>query len=351
MKPSLNARGTLKDVANFVGVSHTTVSNAFSRPDQLSPELREQILTAARSLNYPGPNPAARMLRTGFAGNIAVVYADPLAHAFQDPTTSAFFSGVAEACTEKRLGLLLLQGAEASIHTVQNAAVDGLIIYSMSKEGETFRAIANRGLPMVIVDQPLIAKIPFVGIDDRAAARTCAQHLKDQGHKSFTIVTFPLGTDGHCGYVDEKRLKGICFEVPRRRIEGYLEVLKSSEPKTTIKIWECVRFDEEGGRTAAESFFTDVARPTAILATSDRLAIGIMEAARVHRIRIPEDVAIVGFDDIPAASLVSPQLTTLHQPMAEKGRQAISSLLNEKAPLRLKLPTKLLIRQSCGAKS
>ena len=125
-----------------------------------------------------------------------------------------------------------------------------------------------------------------------------------------------------------------------------LEVLKSGEPKTTVKIWECVRSDEEGGRTAAESFFKDVACLTAILATGDRLAIGIMEAARAHRIRIPEDMAIVGFDDIPAASLVSPQLTTLHQPMAEKGRLAISSLLNEKAPLRLKLPTKLMIRQS-----
>src|SRR4029077_2303137 len=125
---------------------------------------------------------------------------------FQDPTTSAFFSGVAEACSEKRLGLLLLQGAEASIHTVQNAAVDGLIIYSMSKEGEGFRAIADRGLPMVIVDQPLIPKIPFVGIDDRAAARACAHHLKDLGHDSYAIVTFPLGSDGHCGYVDKKRL-------------------------------------------------------------------------------------------------------------------------------------------------
>ena len=176
------------------------------------------------------------------------------------------------------------------------------------------------------------------------------QHVAFAGRLVKRRALLPI--DGRdAGYVDEKRLKGVCFEVPRRRIEGYLEVLKSGEPKTTVKIWECVRSDEEGGRTAAESFFKDVACPTAILATGDRLAIGIMEAARAHRIRIPEDMAIVGFDDIPAASLVSPQLTTLHQPMAEKGRQAISSLLNEKAPLRLKLPTKLLIRQSCGAKS
>jgi DNA-binding LacI/PurR family transcriptional regulator len=75
MKPTLKARGTLRDVAHLVGVSHTTVSNAFSRPDQLSPELREKILAAARSVNYPGPNPAARMLMSGFANTIALVYA------------------------------------------------------------------------------------------------------------------------------------------------------------------------------------------------------------------------------------------------------------------------------------
>jgi DNA-binding LacI/PurR family transcriptional regulator len=348
MKPSLRARGTLKDVAHFVGVSHTTVSNAFSRPDQLSAELREQILAAARSLNYPGPNPAARMLRTGFASTIAVVCADPLHHAFQDPATSAFFSGVAEACAQKSLGLLLLQGGETSLHTLQNAAVDGLIIYSMSKEGGAFRAIADRGLPMVMVDQPLIAKIPSVGIDDRAAARACAQHLKYIGHERFAIVTFPLESDGHCGYVDERRLKGVCFEIPRRRIEGYLKVLNAGAPKASVKIWECVRSDEESGRAAAENLFKDVSRPTGVLATSDRLAIGILEAARAHRIRVPEDLAVVGFDDIPAASLISPQLTTVHQPMAEKGRLAVSSLLNEKAPLRIKLATKLMIRQSTG---
>src|SRR6266404_9077131 len=98
MRPSLKDRGTLTDVAKAVGVSVASVSYAFSRPDQLSPELREKILAAARSLNYPGPNPAARMLMSGFANTIALVYADPLYHAFEDPATSAFVGGVAEAC-------------------------------------------------------------------------------------------------------------------------------------------------------------------------------------------------------------------------------------------------------------
>jgi DNA-binding LacI/PurR family transcriptional regulator len=346
MKPTFKARGTLRDVARLVGVSHTTVSNAFSRPDQLSPELREKILAAARSANYPGPNPAARMLTKGFANTVALVYADPLYHAFEDPATSAFVGGVAEACDHRGLGLLLLQGGGVSLRTVQSAAVDGLIIYSMSKDGEAIRTIAGRGLPMVVVDQPLLAKVPFVGIDDRAAARACAQHLKDLGHRRYAIVTFPLSSDGYCGLVDKKRLKEICFEIPRRRIEGYLEVLDDGRPGSSAIVWECARANEESGRSALDGILQSKPRPTAILATSDRLAIGVIEAARRHRLRVPEDLAVIGFDDIPAAQLITPQLTTIHQPMAEKGRLAVSLLLDEKVPLRNKLAAKLIIRQS-----
>jgi len=93
-----------------VGISHTTVSNAFNRPNQLSTKLREGVFAAARSVNYSGRNPAARMLRIGFAKTIAVVWADPVAHAFEDQAAVSFLSGVAEACAERSLNLLLLQG-------------------------------------------------------------------------------------------------------------------------------------------------------------------------------------------------------------------------------------------------
>jgi LacI family transcriptional regulator len=113
-----------------------------------------------------------------------------------------------------------------------------------------------------------------------------------------------------------------------------------------VKIWEWNRSNEEGGRAAAESLFNEQPRPTAILAASDRLAIGVMEAARRHGLRIPQDLALVGFDGIPATKLITPQLTTVFQQMAEKGRLAVSRLFKEKGPLRIKVPTKLIIRQS-----
>jgi DNA-binding LacI/PurR family transcriptional regulator len=114
MKLSLRAHGTLKDVAKVVGVSHTAVSNAFYRPNQLSTKLRESFLAAARSINYSDPNSAARMLRIGFAKTIAVVWTDPMAHAFENQAGGVLLSGVADACAERSLDLLLLQGGAAS---------------------------------------------------------------------------------------------------------------------------------------------------------------------------------------------------------------------------------------------
>jgi DNA-binding LacI/PurR family transcriptional regulator len=346
MKPSLKARGTLIDIARLVGVSSATVSNAFNRPDQLSTKLREKILATARSLNYSGPNPAARMLRTGFSGTIAVVYPYPLRRPFEDAAAAAFLGGIADACAEKGLALLLLQGGEESLRVIQNAAVDGLIVFSMPKDDLTLRTITDRALPLVIVDQPRLPKIPLVGIDERASARACAEHLRALGHKRFAIVTFKLGGDEYCGYIDRNRVKNSHYELNRLRVSAYLDVLDRGGPEVSVRIWEWHRSNEEGGRIAGESLLTEHPRPTAILAASDRLAIGVIEAARACKLRVPQDLAVTGFDDIPAAKFITPQLTTIHQPMAEKGRLAVASLMKEDGPLRIIVPTKLIIRQS-----
>jgi DNA-binding LacI/PurR family transcriptional regulator len=199
---------------------------------------------------------------------------------------------------------------------------------------------------MVIVDQFLLPNVPFVGIEDQEAARVCARHIKALGHRRLGIVTFPLHADRYRGPIDKKRLEKACFEVARRRMQGYLRAIDAGGPKISVKIWECPRSSEEDGRTAAEYLLKKKPRPTAILATSDRLALGVMEVARKNQLRIPDDLALVGFDDIPAARTSAPPLTTVRQPFEEKGRFAVTALLREKGPLRTILPTKLIIRQS-----
>jgi DNA-binding LacI/PurR family transcriptional regulator len=346
MKPSLNARGTLVDIARRLGVSSATVSNAFNRPDQLSAKLREKILATARSMHYSGPNPAARMLRTGFAGTIGVVYPNSLIRPFEHPVAAALLGGIADACAARGLALLLQQGGADSLKVIRNAAVDGFIAFSLPKNDVTLEAIKERALPMVIVDQPRLPKVPVVGIDERASARACAEHLRALGHKRFAIVTFRLGADGYCGYIDRNRVKNSRYELNRVRVSTYLDVLDQGGPGVSVKIWEWHRSNEEGGRIAGENLVKEHPRPTAILATSDSLAIGVIEAARICKVRVPQDLAVTGFDDIPAAKLVTPRLTTIHQPIAEKGRLAVAALLKEDAPLRIMVPTKLVIRQS-----
>ena len=160
-----------------------------------------------------------------------------------------------------------------------------------------------------------------------------------------------MNTDGYRGLVPAERLAKARFELSRDRIEGYFDVLGQVGPDRPVKIWECPYSIEEEGRIAAENLLALRPQPTAILAASDRLAIGVIETARRHRLRIPEDLSIVGFDDIPTSALITPQLTTMNQPLREKGRLAISTLLDRKSPLRYSLPTKLVIRHSTSVAS
>jgi DNA-binding LacI/PurR family transcriptional regulator len=134
--------------------------------------------------------------------------------------------------------------------------------------------------------------------------------------------------------------------VARRRMQGHLGVIESAGAKSSVRLWECLRSSEDDGRAAAEYLLNQKPRPTAILATSDRLALGVIEVAAKRRLRIPKDLAAVGFDDIPAAKMSVPRLTTVHQSLEEKGRGAVAALLKEKGPLRTILPTKLIVRQS-----
>src|SRR3990170_4679453 len=179
---SLGRRATLKEVAAEVGVSPATVSNAYNRPDQLSPELRERVLETARRLGYSGPDAMARGLRRRRAGAVGVLYEDRLSYAFADPAAVLFLQGVSVATEEAGLGLLLLSGA----------VVDGFVVYSMSDEDPLVSAALERRLPVVLVDQPRTGGLPFVGIDDEGAARTAAEHPVGLGHRHFGVVSFAL---------------------------------------------------------------------------------------------------------------------------------------------------------------
>lgn len=339
------------DVARAVGVSRTTVSNAFNRPDQLSPTLREKIVASARELGYSGPNPAARMLRTGRTGAIGLVFDESLPYAFHDPTAIAFLRGVAEVCESQDVGLTILPVGEEgrTIEAVQAAAVDGFLVYCLAEDSAVIAAVRARALPVVAVDVGNRDGLAEVTVDDRAAARQAAQHLVDLGHRHVAIVSMELHDDGYEGPVDSARRQSARFGVARDRLLGYLDALAGIDiDPDRVPIVEIDGNRPDGAVEATRRLLGLTPRPTAILAMSDQLALGALAEARRLGVRVPEQLSVVGFDDMPMVALTDPPLTTVRQPLLDKGRMAASLLFGDTAPQIHRLDTQLVVRRSTG---
>jgi DNA-binding LacI/PurR family transcriptional regulator len=286
---------TLNTIAETVGVSRTTVSNAYNRPDQLAPELRERILGAARELGYSGPDPAARRLRSGRRDAVGLLLAGGLAHAIADPATVMLLGGLAQSTEAAGLAMLVVPDRG---NGVRDAVVDGFCLYSMEADHPNVAAARVRGIPLVVVDEPRIAGHGFVACEDRLGARLAAEHLLELGHRRFAVLT----ARGH-----------------GERLAGYRDALSAAGAEWV----EGPRF-EPG--------------PTAVLAATDQLALSVLEAG--------SGVSVVGFDDIPAAAGAG--LTTVRQPLFEKGEIA-GRLLSQGAADEVILPVELVVRSSTAA--
>lgn len=344
---------TLQDIAKASGVSRTTVSNAFNRPDQISPELRERVLAMAKQMGYAGPNPMGRMLRTGKTGVIGLVFSEALPYAFQDPVAIAFLQGVSSVCEKVKASLLIVPTLEsdAAQMTIQQAAVDGFIVYSMPDDSEAVAKVLERKLPVIVVDQPNLSGVPLVRIDDHKAAREAALHLLRLNHRRLGIIAMDLLSDSYVGPVDSQRLERAAFEISLLRLRGYEDAMREAGlDLSKVPIVECPpRNSEDDAFEVALTLLKQDPRPTGILAMCDILAIGALRAAEHLGLSVPKDLSIVGFDDIPLASQIRPSLTTIHQPLIEKGAIAAQLLLGDADLITSKvLKTKLVVRESSG---
>jgi DNA-binding LacI/PurR family transcriptional regulator len=332
--PAPRRRLTLADLANQLGVSKTTVSNAFSRPDQLSAELRERVLEAARAAGYAGPDAVARMLNTRRAGAVGLLLPESLPFDLDDAVASELIRGIADACEERRLGLLVVPGGlhAADPRLIGGVAVDGFVAYSLPHGARSLEAALGRGIPVVVVDQPRLPGVLTVSVDDAGGARELARHLLALGHRRFGIVSLPCQPDGYTGPGDPGRMASSAFDVTAARFAGYADAL--SEAGIAIEhvpFFECAHGDEALGAQAGTHLFGLDDRPTAILAMVDRLAIGVMQAARAAHLAVPGDVSVTGFDDIAAAARARPALTTMRQELRLKGYAAARLLLDTPA--------------------
>src|SRR3954465_11818061 len=322
---------TLMTVARAVGVSPTTVSNAYNRPHKLSPALRERILEAAHELGYPGPNPAARSLRRGRAGSIGLLFGEALTYVFQDPGAVEFLGGLAEGTASHNTVLQLIAALDADgpegASLVANAIVDGLVVWTLPDRHPLLRLARERNIPLVTHGSPRLDGVPFVGIDDRAAARAAADHLLQLGHRSLAVISFPFGPSRRARHRDPAKLGRPGYRVTRERLAGYRAAAAATARPAALDVYEVTVNSRAEGRRAALALLDATPRPTAVLAMSDELAAGVLAAAREPDLRVPDDVSVLGWDDSPSARAADPALTTVGQSLHDQGRRCAQLLI------------------------
>lgn len=344
-----SARLTLSDVADACGVSRMTVSNAYSRPDQLSTELRERILRTAERLGYGGPSAMGRALTRGHSDVIGVLLTGALPYAFGDPGTVAFLHGVTEQAASAGLALQLIP-ADGAGHEqlVRQAAVDGLIAYSPPDDDPALAAALHRRLPTVIAGGPHVPGVECVTVDNRRAAMSAAEHLLGLGHRNLAVLTWRSRADGYCGPAGPERLADVRYEVFRLRLAGYQQAAEAVGDGVPMRVWEQPGNSFADGRVAGRALL-DVEpqdRPTAVLACTDVLALGVLQAAAELGVRVPEDLSVVGFDDIEESHRASPPLTTVHQSLYEQGRDCARLLTGAPGEVAGQHLTELVVRET-----
>jgi len=332
-------------VAASAGVSVSTASLAFSGAGPIAAATRERVLTAATALDYSGPNPLGRQLRSGRAGIVGVIIGDALRRAFREPVTVQTLDGLVGTIGQLGLGVLLVPGSTGPDAPdvdplIETAAMDvAVMMWGGTVEDPVLAALRRRGIPIVLVEGQAVDGVAAVGIDDRAGMAQLGAYLRARGHQRIAAVTLPFDRRRQGGFADAARLAGIEWEIARRRLAGLTDV-----GITPVAVWECPASLVEHGTDAGRALLARPDRPTAIIAQSDLLAAGVVLAARELGLRVPHDVSIAGFDGLDLPWLAPDVLTTVVQPLAEKGvsiGHAVEALLAGALPQPVILPVTL----------
>jgi alanine racemase len=348
-------RPRIHDVAREAGVSKTAVSFAFNSPERLAPETAERIRAVAERLGYT-PHPVARMLTRGATLTIGVLTPQPLSVVFANPFFGAFATGVGAAAEAAGYALQFISPMRGSLAgAMHHATVDGVVAVGLSGDHPEVDEIRRTGVPVVLVDSTAVPEWSSVAVDDAGGARAAADHLLGLGHRDLLVIgvepPMPART---------KRIGRDPNGVTARRLAGYREALAGASVDLDDDRVVAGPATIEGGVIALDRALRTGLRPTAILAMSDALAIGAIAALRGRGLGVPADVSVVGFDDIDVAAHLDPALTTVHQPIARKGREAIELLLaaidartgsaghGAATPEHRVLPTHLVVRASTG---
>jgi LacI family transcriptional regulator len=338
--PFIDAMPTIVDVARAAGVSVSTVSRVLNNKPDVAAPTREKVLATMQRLGYVA-NPSARRLAGGRTGIIGLIVPD-IATAY----TVEIVRGVGEEVNKAGYDLVLYtvvgqhEGAErerAWLSILSRGLVDGLVLVLPRSMTDELIALSGRGFPIVLIDHRGVdTDLPSVCATNVEGALEATRYLLSLGHRRIGFITGTLqyraGSDRLAGYRLALAQAGISFD-PALVFEG--------------------DFSRQKGYEGAMALMRLPDPPTAIFASNDVSAFGALDALRELGLRVPEDVSLVGFDDIPAAAEIRPPLTTVRQPLVDMGRsgaQLILALLNgqTEVPRRIELPTHLIVRSSCS---
>jgi alanine racemase len=329
------SRVTIAEVASAAGVSKTAVSFAFNAPDRLSSGTRDRIHRVAAELGYL-PHPTARALSIRRSGSIGLLIPQSLTTVFANPFISELIRGLGEVFERHDLALLLVPPLNGSLEeAMRRAAVDGFISVGLSANDRALETLERMRVPAVFVDSDAPAGGVAVNVDDAAGAEAAATHLLGLGHRDLALIVLPPA-----------RAEKEVTPVVARRLAGYRAAVDAAgAPEPLLLRAEATL---AAGAAAFEALATRRPRPTAVLAMSDMAALGVIDAARAAGVAVPEELSVVGYDDVPVAAWSTPPLTTVRQPTAAKARLAaellIAQMTGRRADSPAPLPTELVIR-------
>jgi alanine racemase len=340
-------RVRIADVAREAGVSKAAVSFAFNNPDRLSAETAARIREVATRMGYR-PHPVARMLSAGQTTTIGILTPQALGQVFANPFFALFAEGVASVAEEHGFGLLFISPLHGSLsRALDRATVDGIVVLGLEEGHPEMGSLRRAGLPAVVVDAPAWPGHSAIMVDDEGGARLAAEHLLGLGHREVLIV----GVEPAFGVPEDEGVAG-------RRLAGYRAALLSAGIRLSLEQVMHAPATIEGGEAAFLYAWSAGRRPTGVLCMSDAAAAGVLGAARRLGVRVPEELSIVGFDDLPLTRFTDPPLTTVHQPVRQKGEEAATMLLEalRRAPgsdqdRQRVLETRLVVRRSTAAPS
>lgn len=324
-------RVTLSDVASLAGVSAMTASYTFNNPGRVAEKTRLKVLAAAEQLGYRGPDPSARQLRRGALRTLGLVLGESLNYIFRDAEATRFVAGIAEECSTAGYGLTLLPttGHPDDVERIEAAAVDAFILWTTTPDDVVLEAVQATYRPAVIHGGPATNGLMLVGIDNRAAAKALALDVWSGG-KRPVVLSFPLDRDRRAGIQYGIDPENIPFPVTRDRLAGFRDAAKKlgfAWPEIPVVVRS--HNSAADGLDGLHALLGDGFRPDGVVAMSDQLAGGALDAFADHGISVPLDATLGGFDDSELARVRD--LTSVHQSLFDQGARAARLTLGVEA--------------------